>query len=226
MAHGSGVVVAPCRPRTSSTSHPSSRRSSTSHRDRARGDERGYEGYRGHVYRVLNLARAIVPDVDDRDDKLAVAASFHDLEAFDALDYLAPSIRAQDAWLERDGRAAWGDELAVDRRQAPSLQAVPRPPRGARRGVSARGPGRRQPGADHGPGIPRAHVVAVRKTFDVGTFFTRVVPRAVLRNIGRATRWTRCRMRGRGGRSRRPGTRARTARRRSRARARSSRSAS
>ena len=71
------------------------------HADRARGDEAGFAGYRGHVYRVFNLARGLVDDADDRDDKLAIAAAFHDIEAFAGLDYLAPSITAQDAWLER-----------------------------------------------------------------------------------------------------------------------------
>jgi HD superfamily phosphohydrolase YqeK len=83
------------------------------HRDHARGDERGYSGYQAHVYRVLNLARALVPESAEHDDKLAIAAAFHDLDAFSALDYLAPLIRAQDAWLERTGRQAWADELAV-----------------------------------------------------------------------------------------------------------------
>jgi hypothetical protein len=62
---------------------------------------------------VLNLARALAADGDDRDDKLAIAAAFHDLEAFDGLDYLAPSIRLQDAWLTKTGRDAWSEELAV-----------------------------------------------------------------------------------------------------------------
>ncbi|MFL6148611.1 MAG: hypothetical protein ACJ72I_14165 [Pseudonocardiaceae bacterium] len=32
------------------------------HRDHARGDERGWTSYRGHVYRVFNMARVLVPD--------------------------------------------------------------------------------------------------------------------------------------------------------------------
>ena len=83
------------------------------HRAHARGDDEGYRGYRGHVYRVLNFARVLVPDRDDRDDKLAVAAAFHDLDVFSTLDYLTPSIRAQDAWLKQTGREAWAAELAV-----------------------------------------------------------------------------------------------------------------
>ena len=84
-----------------------------SHRDHAVGNERGWSGYRGHVYRVLNLARVLVPDRDDRDDKLAIAAAFHDIDAFSTLNYLGPSIRTMDAWLQRTGRGTWAEELAV-----------------------------------------------------------------------------------------------------------------
>jgi hypothetical protein len=51
-----------------------------SHWDHARGDERGWSSYRGHLYRVFNMARAQVPDSDHRDDKLAIAAAFHDMD--------------------------------------------------------------------------------------------------------------------------------------------------
>jgi len=152
------------------------------HRDHARGDERGFEGYRGHVYRVLNLARALVPDSADHDDKLAIAAAFHDLDAFSALDYLAPSIRAQDAWLEATGRSAWADELAVIVAEHHRFA----PYRGSHALLAEAF--RRADLADLSQGlivsgIPRDHVRAVRRTFDVGTFFTRVVTRAIGRNM-------------------------------------------
>ena len=152
------------------------------HRDHARGDDAGYEGLRGHAYRVLNLARALVPADGDRDDKLAIAAAFHDLDAFRSLDYLGSSIRAQDAWLQASGREAWSDELAVVVACHHRLTPV--------RGQHARlaEPFRRADLADltqglvH-PGIDRAHLRAVRSSFDVGPFFTRVVPRAIARNM-------------------------------------------
>jgi hypothetical protein len=154
------------------------------HRDHAHGDDAGYAGYRGHAYRVLNLARAIAPDADDRDDKLAIAAAFHDLDVFSSLDYLAPSIRAQDAWLRRTGREAWGPELAVviaeHHRFAPYRGEHATLAEAFRRADLA--------DLSHGlirSGIPRAHVRAARGAFDVGPFFTRVVPRAVARNLVR-----------------------------------------
>src|SRR5690349_1809384 len=83
------------------------------HRQRAHGDEAGYDAYKAHVYRVVNFARALTPHRPDRDDKLAVAAAFHDLAAFETLDYLVPSIAAQDAWLQANAREDWSDELAL-----------------------------------------------------------------------------------------------------------------
>src|SRR5262249_15905373 len=84
-----------------------------SHRDHSRGDERGWASYRGHAYRVFNLARVLVPDRDDRDAKLAIAAAFHDIDVFSSLNYLGPSIQTMDAWLTRTGRGGWAEELAV-----------------------------------------------------------------------------------------------------------------
>jgi hypothetical protein len=164
--------------------HPLLEEIFATHREHARGDDVGYEGYRGHAYRVLNLARAIVPDAGERDDKLAVAAAFHDLDAFSTLDYLGSSIRAQDAWLQRTGRTAWAPELAVVVAQHHRFL----PYRGAHAPLAEAF--RRADLADLSQGlvrsgIPREHVRAVRAAFDVGTFFTRVVPRAIGRNLVR-----------------------------------------
>ncbi len=152
------------------------------HRDHARGDDAGYRGLRGHAYRVLNLARAVAPDSPDRDDKLAVAAAFHDLDAFTSLDYLASSIRAQDAWLESTGRGGWRDELGVVVAEHHRLT----PCRGPYAGLAEAF--RRADLADLTQGlvcwgIPRSHVRAVRAAFDVGPFFTRVVPSAIARQL-------------------------------------------
>ncbi len=152
------------------------------HRDHARGDDEGYSGYRGHAYRVLNLARAIVPDGDGRDDKLAIAAGFHDIDAFGGLDYLAPSIRTQDAWLEQTGREAWAPELAV----VIAEHHRPTPYRGGHALLAETF--RRADLVDVSQGlirfgIPRVYVSEVREAFDVGTFFTRALPRAVARQM-------------------------------------------
>jgi hypothetical protein len=154
------------------------------HRHRAHGDDAGYDAYKAHVYRVINFARAFAPDEADRDDKLAIAAAFHDLAAFDTLDYLVPSIEAQDAWLQKTGRENWSDELALivaehhrlsrygpTRPHAPLVEAV-----------------RRADLIDVSQGmirfgVPRSYVKEVRATFNAGVFFKRVIPSGTLRAI-------------------------------------------
>lgn len=64
---------------------------------------RDHAGYRHHVYRVLNGVRALGAPLDDR---MLVAAAFHDLGIWSAgtFDYLAPSIAEARAWLTEAGR--------------------------------------------------------------------------------------------------------------------------
>jgi hypothetical protein len=152
-----------------------------SHRDHAAGDERGWASYRGHAYRVFNLARALVPD---HDDKLAIAAAFHDIDAFSSLNYLGPSIRTMDAWLKRTGRDDWAEELAVIVAKHHRLT----PYRG--RHAELAEAFRQADLNDLTQGLirsrlPREHVRAVRESIDVGVFFTRTVPRAIVRHLVR-----------------------------------------
>ncbi|BBW99717.1 HD family phosphohydrolase [Mycolicibacterium moriokaense] len=155
-----------------------------SHRHRAHGDDAGYDGYKAHVYRVINFARALTPDQPDRDDKLAIASAFHDLAAFDTLDYLVPSIQAQDAWLAETGRQEWSDELALivaehhrllrygpHRRYAALVEAV------RRADLIDVSQGRIR------FGLPRSFVDDVRATFDADVFFKRVIPSGTKRAI-------------------------------------------
>jgi hypothetical protein len=157
-----------------------------SNRHRGRGDDAGWDAYKAHVYRVVNFARALCPEGPDRDDKLAISVAFHDLAAFDTLDYLVPSILAQDEWLEKTGREAWSDELALivaehhrlgeygrNHPYAPLVEAV-----------------RRADLIDVSQGLlrfglPRSYVKEVRTTFNASVFFRRVVPTGVLRAIRR-----------------------------------------
>ena len=162
--------------------HPLVEQILDSHREHALGDERGWASYRGHVYRVFNLARVLVPDHDDRDDKLAIAAAFHDIDVFSSLNYLGPSIRTMDAWLQRTGRSAWADELAVIVAKHHHLT----PYRGPY--IELAEAFRRADLNDLSQGLiraglPREQVRAVRQSIDVGVFFTRTVPRAIVRQL-------------------------------------------
>ena len=164
-------------------SHPLVEEILDAHRERACGDDAGYAGYRGHVYRVLNFARVLVADEDgDRDTKLAIAGAFHDLEAFSSLDYLAPSIRAQDRWLAQTGRSQWSEELAVIIAEHHRLTPYTGPHARLAEAFRKADLVDVSQGLIH-PGIPRARVREVRRTFDVGPFFTRVVPMALARHV-------------------------------------------
>ena len=84
------------------------------HRDIARGEEKAYEGYRSHAHRLLNFVRALTTTSETDDEKVAVAAAFHDLRAFDSgLDYLGPSIEDAARFLRESGRAEWDREVAL-----------------------------------------------------------------------------------------------------------------
>lgn len=72
------------------------------------------EGYRNHVYRVLNLCLALSPAATDR-DKIAVAAVFHDLGIWTdrTFDYLTPSVARAEEYLAATGRLEWAPEIAA-----------------------------------------------------------------------------------------------------------------
>ncbi|BBY94491.1 hypothetical protein MGALJ_41600 [Mycobacterium gallinarum] len=155
-----------------------------SHRHFAHGDDAGFDSYKAHVYRVINFARALTPDEGNRDDKLAIASAFHDLAAFDTIDYLVPSIEAQDAWLKETGRESWSDELALivaehhrlfgygsNRPHAALVEAV------RRADLVEVSQGRIK------FGLPRSYVDDVRAAFDADEFFNRVVPSGAVRAI-------------------------------------------
>jgi hypothetical protein len=155
-----------------------------SHRHRAHGDDAGYDAYKAHVYRVVNFAPALTPQASDRDDKLAVAAAFHDIAAFDTLGYLVPSIEAQDVWLRQNGRETWSDELALIVAEHHRLSGYG-PPRPYAPLVEAV---RRADLIDVSQGLirfglPRSYVKEVRAAFDASGFFKRVIPMGTLRAV-------------------------------------------
>ena len=82
-------------------------------REVAHGDDRAFEGYRNHAHRVHNFARAIASFTPEEEEKVAVAAAFHDLYVFDGLDYLEPSIEAAGAYLRETGRETWDSEVSL-----------------------------------------------------------------------------------------------------------------
>jgi hypothetical protein len=84
-----------------------------SRQEYARGQGAAFEGYRNHAHRVLNFARAIATLSSEEEEKIAIAAAFHDLCAFNGLDYLEPSIEEAAQYLRETGRGAWDREVAL-----------------------------------------------------------------------------------------------------------------
>lgn len=82
-------------------------------REHARGQDAAFEGYRNHAHRILNFVRAITQTTEVDDEKVAIAAAFHDLCAFDGLDYLEPSIEEAATFLRDTGREPWDREIAL-----------------------------------------------------------------------------------------------------------------
>jgi hypothetical protein len=78
----------------------------------ARGQDAAFEGYRNHAHRIYNYVRAISSLSAEDEEKIAIAAAFHDLLAFDGLDYLEPSIEEAGKYLRETGREAWDREVA------------------------------------------------------------------------------------------------------------------
>jgi hypothetical protein len=82
-------------------------------REYARGDLAAWAGYTNHAHRVYNFARSIGSFSPEDEDKTAIAAAFHDLCAFDGLDYIGPSIEEAGRYLREAGRAEWDREVAL-----------------------------------------------------------------------------------------------------------------
>ncbi|NTU67399.1 MAG: HD domain-containing protein [Chlorobiaceae bacterium] len=72
-----------------------------------------FDGYRNHSIRVFNFCRALSGNHPDDEGKIALAAVFHDLGIWTDMtfDYLPHSRRLARAWLEKNGRDAWIDEI-------------------------------------------------------------------------------------------------------------------
>ena len=81
-------------------------------REYGRGQDAAFEGYRNHAHRIHNYVRAISSLSPEDEEKIAIAAAFHDLLAFDGLDYLEPSIEEAGKYLRETGRESWDREVA------------------------------------------------------------------------------------------------------------------
>jgi hypothetical protein len=83
--------------------------------------------YRNHVYRVTNLCARFAPDDVVSREKIAIAATFHDLGIWTdcTFDYLEPSVRLATAYLARSGREEWTAEIAEMIREHHKISSYP-----------------------------------------------------------------------------------------------------
>ncbi len=145
----------------------------------ARGEDAAFEGYRNHAHRVHNFVRAISTLSEEDEDKIAIAAAFHDLYAFDGLDYLEPSIEEAGRFLRETGREAWDREVSLTiafhhrvRRYRGEAERLVEPFRRADWNDFTMGLVR--------AGIPREVRKAVDREFPVGDFIPKAVTKLAL----------------------------------------------
>jgi HD domain len=152
---------------------------------------RDFVAYRNHVYRVVNLCRAVVGDSRVELEKIAVAAVFHDLGIWtnQTFDYIAPSVAIARAHLAGRGLADWIPEIEamiVNHHKVTPSQANPHPStiaRGALSGVEGQSlveSFRRADWIDVSRGLrtfglPRPFIAAVGATWPNAGFHRRLV---------------------------------------------------
>lgn len=74
-----------------------------------------YQAYRNHLYRMVNYCFALNVADDTDQQKIQIAAAFHDLGiwAEDTVDYLDPSIALAKAYLEERRLEDWIPEISL-----------------------------------------------------------------------------------------------------------------
>jgi hypothetical protein len=72
-----------------------------------------FTAYRNHAYRVFNFALTLCAAGDQAEEKIAVAAAFHDLAIWTngTFDYLPGSIELARAYLSAGKKTAWAPEI-------------------------------------------------------------------------------------------------------------------
>ena len=72
-----------------------------------------YDGYRNHLYRLINLCEAVKPLNDTESEKIAIAAVFHDLAIWTehTADYVGPSEALAKAYLRSIEFPEWEEDV-------------------------------------------------------------------------------------------------------------------
>lgn len=74
-----------------------------------------YEGYRNHVYRMVNFCFMLRPCSEEEKTKIIIAGAFHDIGIWieDTVDYIPPSIPPMIDYLNQNNLATWADEISL-----------------------------------------------------------------------------------------------------------------
>ena len=74
-----------------------------------------FNGYRNHVYRVINFCSRLTTLNAEQLEKIIIAGAFHDLGIWTAgtFDYLPPSRRLAEGYLQETGRQAWTADIVA-----------------------------------------------------------------------------------------------------------------
>jgi len=74
-----------------------------------------YQGYKNHVYRMLNFCFYLAKPNEEEKTKLIIAAAFHDIGIWsdNTLDYLPPSVAQAQEYLNEHKLSHWANEIAL-----------------------------------------------------------------------------------------------------------------
>ena len=74
-----------------------------------------FDGYKNHCRRMVAFCLAIRSCTDEEQEKVAIAACFHDIGLWTAktLDYLPPSVIPAVEYLKGQGKEAWIEEITL-----------------------------------------------------------------------------------------------------------------
>lgn len=74
-----------------------------------------YEGYKNHVYRMINFCCCLQECTEAEQKKIIIAAAFHDIGIWieNTVDYIPPSLPPAMAYLKNTNLEAWSEEIGL-----------------------------------------------------------------------------------------------------------------
>ena len=74
-----------------------------------------YEGYKNHVYRMINFCFALKDCKEEEKEKIIIAGAFHDIGIWikDTVDYIPPSLPPAKEYIKRRNLEAWSIEIEL-----------------------------------------------------------------------------------------------------------------